>query len=1679
MATYSADISVKVVGLTQLKNLENRLTQLQERFTKINAASAQITAPFKAHIEALRTMNTLLTQNGRLLNAQASAVDKATGSRGGGRGPAKTDSRLEKERSDELQRQLGLLKDRARVLQGNTTIMAKLLRAEVEITAAAGGNVKLGKELMKNARSLLAAEEKLVKAKTAAADQAITDAERERKARLKTVQDEWRATEQVLKKERAARNDRGSTGRGRGSALRTGLNVAGRAGTAIDRSFGGAFSGAGRAVEGAAIRGGAMAGGLAAAGGLDMINNIAGKVPGISAASGAIADLVSALANLPGGIGAAAVAAAAFAPWLPKIAEGAYAAGDALGKLEAAKPLKNFLGKGGASFFESATNALGGMSAEVKSITGGPALDLSRKGGAFSSKLGLELIDKAAKEMYVGIQKAADAQEKAVATAKSWSDALRQGNQWMSETAKKVAEADKKLADQVSRASSSTGIRKTEASAAVQERKELERTVQLMRERNALLQGNQDQYSRPAGPGGDTRKAQPQYLQYLNEQVLATRNFGKERRVAMQLADRQLSTEQKIAEVLKRQATEQAKTNKRREEQQKKREGLGESLALGVGFPLLFGAGPGSIAGSAVGSFAGSGFGGQILGGAIGAMFDQFGAAAIAMGQTLRDPITNFQKIADAGLLAGKSQEFYVSKLIAVGRITEAIAVVQGELIKKIGAGGVSDLNEAGAAADRLGKVWAELTLQLQAAIAGPLADLLDWVTNLVEVGNAFRRDQSKFNDVRNGLNSKDRAQFDKRNEAITGLSQRGLAFGGITLAERETRRRALVQEYEGRSKPPTVRGTTVSPEAREQARKAAEAQADAIQSAYREAFQLQRQAADISIAAADYRRKIESDIFAKNQEAARVEIDNARKAAQVQIEASDLALRKQFSGSQGLTEELLTGVRAFIEARRSGEADIEQKRRQLELTLADISKATSDYVYEQARTRLQMERQIEDYKMATADYQLKVARQIQDENRIAAAGSGNGGPVASVATGAFAALSRVIGSQESYGGNYGAFNRGGSNGGHTAHGSGIDPNLVNMTIAEIQRRQLAPGVPKNQQLHAVGKYQIIGGTLRGLLNGSYGPTGVKSTDKFTPEVQEQLGAALARNRIVPGNVGASMRGLRSEWIGLQNAPDSALRPAVEAMMSGGGVGAQLSRAAGMPQRPAFAAPEANTQGMADAQNRLAAARKQEVVLAEKLNQLNIDKAQFDLQEIARGKLQTEALTQQRNLEQSKLQVMTTAGALSENEVERLLKQKEGEAQINAIFTARDAAILKINDGVKTGKITQDEAKVVLKEINTGIEQRLNNTRTQIALDQELLKIQQAQKLAMDAQAMQRELMSTGQGIKAGFTGGASSKYDQIYGQTGDAALANQFAQAQGVLDQLQNAQADASALGGSIAGGFKAALVAAASGGDILGAFTAMFEGLGSKFLDMAFKPVEETLTQAVFGMLAPSQQQVSASMQNLSAAQVMLTASVNFQNAAAAMAAGGGGGGGGLLKGLLSSAIGAIGGSFTGGLSSAIPTDAGGWGQAFATNLSFAGGGYTGNGARFGGVDGQGGFPAILHPQETVIDHTQNALAQSRGALGGGGVTSDAAFSENRDALNTISSTSRERQVERWITSGAGSTEIKYSRVGAGDLPFVTEQDMLQATRVAAQEGARMGQQRTMAALKNNPGARRTIGI
>jgi len=68
-----------------------------------------------------------------------------------------------------------------------------------------------------------------------------------------------------------------------------------------------------------------------------------------------------------------------------------------------------------------------------------------------------------------------------------------------------------------------------------------------------------------------------------------------------------------------------------------------------------------------------------------------------------------------------------------------------------------------------------------------------------------------------------------------------------------------------------------------------------------------------------------------------------------------------------------------------------------------------------------------------------------------------------------------------------------------------------------------------------------------------------------------------------------------------------------------------------------------------------------------------------------------------------------------------------------------------------------------------------------------------------------------------------------------------------------------------------------------------------------------------------------------------------------------------------------------------SSFGSDSGGGGSAgglsalFSAFMSFDGGGYTGSGARAGGLDGKGGFLAVMHPQETVTDHTKGKSTSS----------------------------------------------------------------------------------------------------
>lgn len=82
-----------------------------------------------------------------------------------------------------------------------------------------------------------------------------------------------------------------------------------------------------------------------------------------------------------------------------------------------------------------------------------------------------------------------------------------------------------------------------------------------------------------------------------------------------------------------------------------------------------------------------------------------------------------------------------------------------------------------------------------------------------------------------------------------------------------------------------------------------------------------------------------------------------------------------------------------------------------------------------------------------------------------------------------------------------------------------------------------------------------------------------------------------------------------------------------------------------------------------------------------------------------------------------------------------------------------------------------------------------------------------------------------------------------------------------------------------------------------------------------------------------------------------------------------------------------------------------------------SFDGGGYTGNGSRSGGLDGKGGFWAMMHPQETVIDHTKSS-GKGISVGGSSNVTVNVSLQETSD-------TSKQGTTQQ-STSDDGSVQI-----------------------------------------------------
>jgi hypothetical protein len=215
-----------------------------------------------------------------------------------------------------------------------------------------------------------------------------------------------------------------------------------------------------------------------------------------------------------------------------------------------------------------------------------------------------------------------------------------------------------------------------------------------------------------------------------------------------------------------------------------------ENVIIGGAFPALFGGGLGAIAGGAAGGLIPGNPMLSIATSALGGALDQLAASVIKAGASMLDPISNFDELAESGLIASRSQQKYIQQLIEAGRVTEAAALIQEELIKKVGVEGALILQKTAKSGEALNAKMAELGLQIQAAVAGPLNELLTWFNSFIGSVVSYNRRQAAQTDFLTALRKADPnayQQYFKESIALKDANQGKVDPGAL---------KALQQKY-------------------------------------------------------------------------------------------------------------------------------------------------------------------------------------------------------------------------------------------------------------------------------------------------------------------------------------------------------------------------------------------------------------------------------------------------------------------------------------------------------------------------------------------------------------------------------------------------------------------------------------------------------------------------------------------------------------------------------------------------------------------------------------------------------------------------------------------------------------------------------------------------------------------
>jgi hypothetical protein len=247
----------------------------------------------------------------------------------------------------------------------------------------------------------------------------------------------------------------------------------------------------------------------------------------------------------------------------------------------------------------------------------------------------------------------------------------------------------------------------------------------------------------------------------LNEAVKLTRQEQRTLRIKqkqLKVDQQQLKVEQQTANAISK---------------QKSGGGSGKTTGGGKGgvlsgalisgaFPLLFGQGPLAAAG---------GFGGGLLGGRLGGQMGGFaggliGTAVITGLQSFVNSVTElgksietldgqFNLLTQKSLFSTKEAENRAKVLQALGEREKLATLLSKELTTVLGEGGAKKLREAAEASEELDKTIAELTINLQSLLVGPITKFLKIVNDTLDPGTKVSLGEGKGDVIFGGKEEK------------------------------------------------------------------------------------------------------------------------------------------------------------------------------------------------------------------------------------------------------------------------------------------------------------------------------------------------------------------------------------------------------------------------------------------------------------------------------------------------------------------------------------------------------------------------------------------------------------------------------------------------------------------------------------------------------------------------------------------------------------------------------------------------------------------------------------------------------------------------------------------------------------------------------------------------------------